>query len=253
MVPVPHYATPSLHPENAFNFKALFSKKSRFRVAHIALRVDPPERGPAGRPQKGRLMPDERSDGPFSKPTLLDKYKLIGRALRDRRLGRSATPPGTLKCLIEHDGPDGCFVGKATIAKWCGVDKSAVADALNRLRRHGYIDWERRWNTNKRRCHSNAYRINYGLVGRRQPNPLPEREEENATREIEEYVQKTTGVDYNTAFDVVEVVKARLYKDVPSENPGRYLWRLLREAQRDGTGGSRLDHFIQEATYQLKK
>ncbi len=185
-------------------------------------------------------------------PSLLDKYKLIGRALQDRQLGRSATPASTLHCLIEHDGQDGCFVGKATIAKWCSVDKSAVADALNRLRRHGYIDWERRWNTNKRRCHSNTYHINYGLVRRKQPNPLPEQEEENATREIEEYVQKATGADYDTAFDVVEAVKARLCQDVRVKNPERYLWWLLGEAQRDGTGGSRLDHFIREATQHKK-
>ena len=186
-------------------------------------------------------------------PSLLDKYKLIERALRDRRLGQSTTPPCTLQCLIEHDGQDGCFVSKGTIAKWCGVDVSNVADALKRLRLHGYIDWERRWDNDKGRCYTNAYRINYGLVRRRQPNPLPEQEEENATREIEEYVQKATGADYDTAFDVVEAVKARICQDVRVKNPGRYLWRLLREAQRDGTGGSRLDRFIQEAIHQLKK
>ena len=186
-------------------------------------------------------------------PSLLDKYKLIRRALRDRRLGRSATPPGTLQCLIEHDGLGGCFVGQVTIAKWCGVDTSRVTPALNLLRLHGYIDWKKRWNPDKQRWHSNTYIINYGLVRRRQPNPLPEQEEENATRDIEEYVQKATGANYDTAFDVVEVVKARLYQDVPSEYPGRYLWWLLREAQRDGTGGSHLDHIIQEATDQLKK
>ncbi len=186
-------------------------------------------------------------------PSFLDKYKLIERALRDRRLGQSATPRCTLQCLIEHDGPGGCFVGQGTIAKWCRVDKSNVADALKRLRLHGYIDWKERWNPDKQRWHSNTYRINYGLVGRRQPNPLPEQEEENATREIEEYVQKATGANYDTAFDVVEAVKAKLCQDVPSENPGRYLWWLLREAQRDGTGGSRLDHLIEEANHQLKK
>ena len=186
-------------------------------------------------------------------PSLLDKYKLVIRALQDRRLGRSATPPCTLQCLIEHDGPGGCFVGKATIAKWCGVDKSNVADALNRLRLHGYIDWKNRWNPDKQQLHSNTYHINYGLVPRRQPNPLPEQEEGIAVREIEEYVQKATGANYDTAFDVVEVVKARLCQDVPSEYPGRYLWWLLRKAQRDGSGGSRLDHFIQEAIHQLKK
>ena len=189
----------------------------------------------------------------MKKRPLLDKYKLIIRALQDRRLGRSATPPGTLICLIEHDGPGGCFVGQGTIAKWCRVDRSNVADALKRLRLHGYIDWKERWNPDKQRWHSHTYRINYGLVRRRQPNPLPEQEEEIAAREIEEYVQETTEADHDTAFDVVEAVKAGLCQDVRVKNLGRYLWWLLREAQRDGTGGSRLDHFIQEATQQLKK
>lgn len=83
MVQVSHYATPSLRPENAFNFKGLFSEKSRFRVAHATLRVDPPERGPAGRPQKGRLM------ARFGKPDATGRSSgiLTGQA------GRFTKPP----------------------------------------------------------------------------------------------------------------------------------------------------------------
>ena len=81
-----------------------------------------------------------------NRPDFLTKWKLVEMALRDSRLGHSRIPTAILQCLIEHDGPSGCFVGRARLAELCDVDRSRITTALNRLEEQRYIRWDQRWN-----------------------------------------------------------------------------------------------------------
>lgn len=94
-------------------------------------------------------------------PSLLNKYKLVEKSLRDSRLGNSVTPSAVLQILIEHDGPNGCFPGKSRISMLCGKDISNVDNALKRLKENGYIDWNKTWDVQRGCWSTNRYKINY--------------------------------------------------------------------------------------------
>lgn len=178
-------------------------------------------------------------------PRLLAKYKLVQKALRDSRLGNSVTPSAVLQILIEHDGPNGCFPGKSRIAMLCGKDISNVKNALKRLRANGYIDWEKTWDVNRGCWRSNRYKINYPTD--KPENRLPENEEEQAFEELVQLIKERLSLDYSSAYDIAEHIKASLWQNTSKETMGPVLWKFVRDAQRNSSNNKILDSLIHDA------
>ncbi|MGH6661158.1 MAG: helix-turn-helix domain-containing protein [Rhodospirillales bacterium] len=178
-------------------------------------------------------------------PSLLNKYKLLEMALRDPRLGHSVTPRSVLQVLIEHDGPAGCFPGKSRIARLCRKDISNVNNALKLLRKCGYIDWDKVWDTRQRRWRTNRYRINY--LADSPNNALSDKEEELALDELAQCIQEQFSLDCITAYADARAIRDYISSDVSVEKIGRALWKVVRDVQRKPEGGETLDNLIREA------
>ena len=182
-------------------------------------------------------------------PSLLPKYKLIEKSLRDSRLGNSVTPSAVLQILIEHDGPNGCFPGKSRIAKLCGKDRSNVDDALKRLRENGYIDWDKSWDDRRGCWRTNRYTINYSAD--KPDNPLPEHEEEQAIEELVHCIKEHLSSDYQTASTIAEHIRASLWQTSSKETMGPVLWKLVRDVQRNSPDNNMLDCLIRNAQSEM--
>ena len=179
-----------------------------------------------------------------SLPGLLDKFLLIQKALRDRRLGRSRTPSAVLACLIEHDGQAGCFPGGAKIATWCGVDSSRVDEALKRLKRCGYIDWRRRKNTATGHFFSNLYRIHY--LPQKEPHEMQDHEEEFALLGLEQLIAYYFPQHDGAALDIAEFILEKLRSQKGDEAASPALWREVRKGEDSQTGKEHLGWWVQE-------
>lgn len=175
-----------------------------------------------------------------SAPGLLDKYKLVEKALRDRRLRRSTLAVAVLQCLIEHDGPRGIFPGKGRIARQCGTDPRTVREAIKRLAATGYIEIEHRFNPKTRRGQSNRYRIHYGKAsdGRRGKGNSDDtciKAIANYIYQNEKRILQTGGylLECTTCWeDAMTLAEPILEKVITEHAEIHQIWAMLEEARK---------------------
>jgi hypothetical protein len=171
---------------------------------------------------------------PPDNPGLLDKHLLVQAALRDRRLGTSKTPVAVLECLIDHDGPSGCFPGKKRISNLCNVSVDAVEAALKLLKKFDYIDWRQRYDKETRIFDTNVYTIHYPPSGKRH-HPT-ERQLLETIDTFADLVRDRFPNHSPRSDDIAEFVAESLRVSGNITNVGHAVWKEVRKAE-DAKGG----------------